>query len=148
LKNVQDLLEDARNAYRARDFAAAELLLSRAAEVHRDVPEVQHLLGNASQELGKLDRAISCYRRALRLNPQLAEAHNDLGTAYFSKGWYREAADCYTAAIRLQPAHHVAHANAAEALMKLGEYPRARKHIRSALLLRIRAFLRRAFLRR
>jgi tetratricopeptide (TPR) repeat protein len=92
------------------------------------------------QDLGKLDRAISCYRRAIRINADFAEAHNDLGTAYYAKGWFREAVECYREAVRLNPRNYSAYANMGEALLKLGDYAGARGCFKSALRARIAAF--------
>ncbi|MGH8706329.1 MAG: tetratricopeptide repeat protein [Burkholderiales bacterium] len=106
-------------------------------------PEALHRLANTYQDQGKLDRAISCYRRALRARPDFAEAHNDLGTAYFAKGWYQEAVASYRETLRLNPDNHSAHANLGETLLKLRQFGEARKSMRAAVWLRIRGLLRR-----
>ena len=43
-------------------------------------------LGNAFQNLGKLDEAVATYRRALELKPEYAEAHNNLGGICKTRG--------------------------------------------------------------
>ena len=140
---AQRELELGRDAYARKDLATAEAHLALATELKRDIAQAQHLLANVYQDQGKLDRAIGCYRRAIRLAPGFAEAHNDLGTAYFAKGWQREAAECYAEAVRLDPQHDAAHANLGETLMKLGQYKEARKSMRAAVRIRILRFLRR-----
>ena len=75
-----------------------------------------HQQGNALLDEGKLDRAISAFRRALRMDDGLAEVHNDLGTAYFQKGWHAEAEACFRKAIDLKPEHGIAQANLGAAL--------------------------------
>src|SRR5688572_9840355 len=105
-----------------------------------------HREGNRLVDEGKLDRAISAFRRALRLDDSLAEVHNDLGTAYFEKGWYAEAEACFRKAIAHRPAHGIAHANLGAALRAQGRAGDSRRAFQRALLLKLRGLLP-AFLR-
>ena len=105
-----------------------------------------HDLGNALLEEGKVDRAISMFRRALRIDDDLAEVHNDLGTAYFDKGWHAEAEACFRKAIKARPDHGVAHANLGAALRAQGRLGDSRSAFTQALKLKLRALLPR-FLR-
>lgn len=100
-----------------------------------------HALGNALVDEGKTDRAISAFRRALRIDDSLAEAHNDLGAAYFQKGWYAEAEACFRKAIECDPAHGIAYANLGAALRRLGRLSESRRAYQRALALKIRAVL-------
>jgi Flp pilus assembly protein TadD len=106
-----------------------------------------HLQGNALLDEGKLDRAISAFRRALRMDDALAEVHNDLGTAYFQKGWHAEAEACFRKAIDLKPEHGIAQANLGAALRAQGRLGDSRRAFQRALTLKLRNALRR-FLRR
>jgi Flp pilus assembly protein TadD len=100
-----------------------------------------HAQGNALIDEGKTDRAISSFRRALRIDDTLAEAHNDLGAAYFQKGWYAEAEACFREAIECDPAHGIAYANRGAALRRLGRLSESRRAYQRALVLKIRALL-------
>lgn len=137
------LVRRARGEYHAGNLAEAERLLGNALQLDGALPEAQHLLGNVHQDQGRLDRAISCYRRALRLDAAFAAAHNDLGTAYVAKGWPEEAVECYLQAVRFDSANDVAHANLAQTLLKLGRRREALRHFKAALGSRLRYFLRR-----
>lgn len=106
-----------------------------------------HRRGNALVDEGKLDRAITAFRRALRMDDSLAEVHNDLGAAYFQKRWYAEAEECFRKAIERAPDHGVAHANHGAALRALGRLGDSRRAYQRALLLKFKALLPR-FLRR
>lgn len=90
---------------------------------------------------GKIDRAITAFRRALRVEETFAEAHNDLGTAYFQKGWHAEAEGCFRKAIALKPDHAIAHANLGAALRAQARFNESRKAFQRALALRIRGML-------
>jgi Flp pilus assembly protein TadD len=105
-----------------------------------------HRQGNALVDEGKLDRGISAFRRALRMDDGLAEVHNDLGAAYFQKGWHAEAEACFRKAIELSPEHGVAHANLGAALRGQGRLSDSRRAFQRALLLKLRNALPR-FLR-
>jgi tetratricopeptide (TPR) repeat protein len=105
-----------------------------------------HNQGLELLDAGKIDRAITAFRRALRVDERLAEAHNDLGTAYFQKGWHAEAEGCFRKAIALNPGHAIAHANLGAALRAQARLSESRRAYQRALALRIRAMLP-AFLR-
>ena len=104
-------------------------------------PAEWHREGNALADEGKLDRAISAFRRALRMDDSLAEVHNDLGTAYFEKRWYAEAEECFRKAIERNPAHAVAHANRGAALRSMGRLNESRRAYQRALWLKLVALL-------
>jgi hypothetical protein len=137
------LVAQARHAYEARQLAEAERLLASVLEHESAWPEAHHLLGNIHQDQGKTDRAISCYRRALRLDARFAAAHNDLGTAYAAKGWQAEALECYLQAVRLDSSNEAAQTNLAQTLLKAGRRAEALAHLKAALRLRLGQFLRR-----
>jgi Flp pilus assembly protein TadD len=105
-----------------------------------------HQEGNALVDEGKLDRGISAFRRALRMDDSLAEVHNDLGAAYFRKGWHAEAEACFRKAIELKPEHGIAQANLGAALRAQGRLGDSRRAFQRALLLKLRNALPR-FLR-
>lgn len=100
-----------------------------------------HRLGNALLDEGKLDRGISAFRRALRIDDALAEVHNDLGSAYFDKQWHAEAEACFRKAIAFRPEHGIAHANLGAALRAQGKLTDSRRAFQRALLLKLRAML-------
>jgi tetratricopeptide (TPR) repeat protein len=100
-----------------------------------------HMLGLALLDDGKIDRAITAFRRALRVDEALAEAHNDLGTAYFQKGWHAEAEGCFRKATELKPDHAIAHANLGAALRAQARLSESRRAYQRALTLRIRGLL-------
>jgi len=106
-----------------------------------------HRQGNALVDEGKLDRAITAFRRALRMDDSLSEVHNDLGAVYFQKRWYAEAEECFRKAIERAPDHGVAHANHGAALRALGRIGDSRRAYQRALLLKLRAWLPRFLLR-
>ena len=58
---------------------------------------------------GDLDRAVTDYGEAIRLEPDYADAYYERGKAYDKKGDHRRADDDYAEAARLGPDHTVTH---------------------------------------
>ncbi|MDY6940921.1 MAG: tetratricopeptide repeat protein [Cyanobacteriota bacterium] len=58
-------------------------------------------LGNTLLQENQLTQAISCYRRALELNPQLFGAHQNLAEALTRQGRFVEATQYYRMAVKL-----------------------------------------------
>lgn len=128
--------------YRRGNAKAASEWLDKSIALDRRHARSHWVLGNISQDDGKLDRAISSYRRALRAQPGLAEAHNDLGTAYFARGWHQEAEQCYRKALELDPNSASATENLAATLRAQGKIGAARDYFFRTLKLRVGGFLR------
>jgi hypothetical protein len=59
--------------------------------------------GLLAQQAGEVDRAIECYRTALRQHPGLAPAHFNLGQLLRERGDYHGAAVSFEGAARLRP---------------------------------------------
>jgi serine/threonine-protein kinase len=78
-------------------------------------------LGEALEEKGRLDEAITCYRKAIELDPKSAGAHIKLGIALYSKGQMDEAIACLRKAIELDPKEAVAHGAQGNALLAKGQ---------------------------
>jgi len=83
--------------------AAAELISEAILENASDDRYFTNL-GNVLQKLGRLEEAIGCYRRALRLNPASVAAHGNLGLALHFSNRLEEAARSFEAALDLAPA--------------------------------------------
>jgi tetratricopeptide (TPR) repeat protein len=82
-------------------------------------PDEHFTLGNTLLELGQLDRAISCYRRAIELQPSYAEAYHNLGEVLSVMGQWEEAIAAYRQAIDLNPNFDAPHYGLGKALASL-----------------------------
>ncbi|GBU23908.1 tetratricopeptide repeat protein [Fibrobacteria bacterium R8-3-H12] len=67
--------------------------------------------GYAYYEKGKIDKAISDFNEAMRLDPSLARTYCYIGDGYFDDGDYYKAISYYTKAIRLNPNYAEAYHN-------------------------------------
>lgn len=63
--------------------------------------------------LGRTERAVAHYRRAIEPQPDMAEAHFNLGTALGFQQKGSEAKPHFLAALRLNPEYYEAHFNLA-----------------------------------
>jgi hypothetical protein len=78
--------------------------------------------GLAAQQAGRIDEAITCFRKAVRQNPGLAPAHFNLGQLLRQRASYQEAAACFEGAARLRPTAGDAWLNLGAMLEKLERY--------------------------
>lgn len=56
-----------------------------------------------SQKQGRNDEAITLYRQAITIRPDLAETYNNLGNILVNKGRFRESLACFQSVIALEP---------------------------------------------
>ena len=138
-----ELLREALTEIHAARFKSAEQLLARAVKQMPDSARAQHLLGVALHEQDAVDRAIACYRKALRLDPEMIEAHCDMAAAHTAKGRPTEALASYREALRIDADDEDASRGAAEALWALGQFSEARRIFQRVLWLKLRNGLRR-----
>jgi len=52
-------------------------------------------LGEVVNDLGKHQKAISCFQKAIKINPDYARAHYNLGTIFRKLREFQKAADCF-----------------------------------------------------
>ena len=70
-------------------------------------------------------KAISCYEKAIQINPNFANAYYNLGTILNELGESQKAISCYEKAIQINPNYIDAHNNLGLHLNKLGESQKA-----------------------
>jgi uncharacterized protein (TIGR02466 family) len=85
------------------------------------------------QALGRLDEAVSAYRRCLELQPAFAQAQVNLGSALEALGRQEDAADAYQAAIKIDPAMAGAHLSLGGVLEDQGRLDEAVTAYRTAV---------------
>jgi tetratricopeptide (TPR) repeat protein len=77
--------------------------------------QVHHLLGQALEEQGLLERAAESFGRATALRPEFADAHNDLGEVLLRLGRVEAALESCRRALALRPRFAAALGNLANA---------------------------------
>jgi arylsulfatase A-like enzyme/Flp pilus assembly protein TadD len=88
--------------YQQKDYSKAAQHLAYAVELGIEDPLVFNNLGISYSLTGRLQKAISSYKRALQLDPKLAQAHLNLGFAYKQLNRFIEAQQEYRVACQLQ----------------------------------------------
>jgi Flp pilus assembly protein TadD/SAM-dependent methyltransferase len=88
------------------------------------------------QQAGRLNEAVTCYRQALALKPDLAPAHTNLGTALCELGLLEDAESSYRRALALQPDQAETHNNLGTVLFEREKLDEAVARYRNALALK------------
>jgi tetratricopeptide (TPR) repeat protein len=99
--------------------------LGTAARLLRDDAETHLYLGDALYEQDQAAAAILCFRRVLKIRPDLPEGHDHLGLALHEIGAFEEALTSYDRALKLQPNLAAAHGNRGNVLRDLGRLAEA-----------------------
>ena len=120
-------------AYTEGRLAEAEQMCRAVAASRPDLFDAWHLLGVIQAQLGKSDRALTSYGRALSLQPDAADALTNRGAALHDLGQFAQALESYAAALRSRPDHVHALTNRARALHALGRFEEALASCKSAL---------------
>ena len=99
----------------------------RALTLQPKYPEAQNNLGTLYLLMGKWDKAIACFKEAIKdilyISPQFA--YNNMGYAYFMKGDYDKAIENYKRALESSPSYTLCYANLARAYAAKGELEEA-----------------------
>jgi len=85
---------------------------------------------------GRIDEAVTLYKRILTLKPGSADAHNNLGSALEALDRIDEAVVHFQRALVLDAGHATAHNNLGVALVKQGRIDEAVAHYERALILK------------
>ena len=87
----------------------------------------------AYHDLGKFERAISEYKKAITLNPNSPIIYNRLGVAYSELKQYEAALDTYQKALALSPMTAEPHYNIGLVCLKQGDLSRAAEAFKRAI---------------
>lgn len=107
--------------------------MQKAADLMPEDAEAQNNLANVLQGLGRLDEAVTSYRRALAIRSNFAAAHSNLGNALRGLGQLGDAAASHRRALDSNPGFAAAHLGLANVLQDLGELDDAVSSYRRAL---------------
>lgn len=89
--------------------------------------------GNALASLDRYEEALSCYDRALEMDPRLVEAWHGKGNSLANLGRYEEALSCFDRALEIFPTDARAWYNKGVLLGSLGRYSEALPLLKRAL---------------
>jgi len=110
-------LEEAKRAFDARNYAAAELLFEKAQQASPSC-DVLFYLGVTRYRLKKVDSALIAFQSAIQCDPKLISAYVALGDAYSERGNDAEALSAYTRALSLEASNSSALRGAADIYLR------------------------------
>jgi tetratricopeptide (TPR) repeat protein len=98
-----------------------------------DSPEAHNFLGIVLRRTGRIDEAISEYKKAISLQSCFPEVHYNLGIAYMKKGQFPQAVREYEKAINLYPRYSKAYSNLGHVYVETHQAEKAEAACRKAL---------------
>ena len=110
-------------------------LIGQTNRFRNDDPSYHYKRGCLFQDMGKLDEAMSCYKKALDIKPDYAPARINLGNIFQSRGQIDDAIAHYKMALRAEPRNAVIHNNLGAVLRIRGMLEDAKAHCKKALAL-------------
>lgn len=132
------VLEQARNAYRTGDFAAAAQLFAAAKDPSELAGEVDHLRGNSLMRLGRYSDAVAAYADALRddVYGRRGALLTNQGKALIASGDFASAVSAFSAATQdaSYATPYKAYLGLGDALMRLGNMTEAGVAYRQAAI--------------
>ena len=134
--NLKEALQLARTKKKEKSYdevvsICSDILLEfphnkNARELLKELPcEDFFYRGNDCLNKGELESAISHYKNALKIRPELAEAHCNLGIVYKNLGDTKNAIECYENALKINPDYLNAHMKFGLFLMESGNLVKA-----------------------
>lgn len=127
-----------RTSVEASYWRNSETLWSHAVENTSRNHIAENSLGNALLERGRLDEAITHYRNALAIKPDLAPVQSNLGNTLLREGQVDEAISHFQQAMQADPQYAEAYNDMGSALMKKAEAAQAIPYYRKAVELSAR----------
>jgi Flp pilus assembly protein TadD len=95
--------EQAQQAFRQRDFAAALKLIDEADKADANQPATLNLRGEILMQQQKFDDAEAAFKKAAKLDPKLREAQYNLALVPFKKKEYAKARDRFETLYKRTP---------------------------------------------
>jgi tetratricopeptide (TPR) repeat protein len=125
--------EQANRHFQARQLPQAHALYTELCQANNQDANAWFMLGIIKGQIGRINEAEECCRKALTLQPNNYSAWDNLGIALMLQGRAQEAKSCFENALRINPADEQA-CNAMGNLMReQGRQQEAVKYFRKAL---------------
>ncbi|NMC00536.1 MAG: tetratricopeptide repeat protein [Thermoanaerobaculaceae bacterium] len=92
-------------------------------------------LGQENFSCGRVEKAKSLFKKAIKIYPELKEAYNNLGILLKEEGDIKEAIECYKKAIEIDNQYFIAYFNLGVLFFEQKRFEDAEKCYKSALLI-------------
>jgi len=117
---VKAIVKKAENHVKAKDFAAAGLIVRDGLAEFPGNSKLLHLAGRTAYHMGDYSEAVTLLQSALAVSPE-ANAFFDLGLVHRARGNLADAISCFRAAVQRDPRLHRAHVNLGFVLRRQGD---------------------------
>lgn len=107
--------------------------LQRTIQLLPDDADAHNILGNALQQLGKLEDAAESFRAALAIRPDFVNAEHSLGNVLSSLGQLNSAANCFRHILAIKPDSGSAHIILGDILQDLDQLEESASHFQRGL---------------
>ena len=101
-----------------------------------DSAEMNKNRGLKLHRKGQLEEAVSCYQKALQINPNLAGVYNNMGAGLQGLGRLKEAMSSFEMAVEIRPGYVEAHNNMGNLFQQMGRIDEAVSCYEKALALK------------
>jgi Tfp pilus assembly protein PilF/uncharacterized membrane protein YecN with MAPEG domain len=122
-----------RTVVRNEDWKTGTRLWRSTLEASPLSPWAHTNMGYTYQKEGNIDRAISEYKKAIELKPNLFDAYNNLGTVYRQIGRYNEALEVYKTLLAINPRYTKGYNNLGVIYNEMGRLDEAVEAYRKAV---------------
>lgn len=95
----------------SKRFDEARASLERADSLNHNEADVLDSLGRAYDGIGDTSNAVTSFKKALEINPEMFQSYNNLGSLYFKNENYELAGANFAEALRLKPTETTARFN-------------------------------------
>ena len=85
MKNLQTEIQSVVDIFKSGDLSKAEQLCKKLTDANPKVAFLYNLLGLILAEQKKIDQAIDCYEKGLKIDPDFAMIYNNLGLLFFKR---------------------------------------------------------------
>ena len=124
-KPSQEQLQSLTTLYKQGLYQEA---LAQASQLQQKFPNsimLYNIIGAANQGLGKLDKALGAYNKAISINPDNADVYNNMGLTLQKQGKLDEAIEAYKKATSIKSEYAAAYYNMGNALQEQGKLDEA-----------------------
>ena len=101
MEKLKKKIEIISSLYKARKLTKAESLCKNLINNYPNIVFLYNLLGLILTDQRKIEEAIECYEKGIKINPKYAMIYNNLGAIYKYKNKYKEAENYYKKSIKL-----------------------------------------------
>ena len=133
--STDPLLEEAKRAYRAKDFVRTLEVCEKIIAIRPDDAEAQYRRGNALKDLGRLPDALAAYDVAVKHRPDFAHAWCNMGVVQQALKSHDKALASYDRAIAIDSTDAISHVNRGALLQAAADWSGALSSYDRALAL-------------